>query len=53
MDANYLGVDIAIKEWGPAAIARIAKMRTKLSPSDAGDSRILAALDNLERTYLA
>ena len=52
MDAKQLGIDIAINEWGPAAIARITKMRTKLSPSDPGESRILAALDNLEATYL-
>lgn len=52
MDSKQLGIDIAINEWGPAAIARIAKMRTKLSPSDPGDGRILAALDNLEATYL-
>ena len=53
MDKNHLGIDIGIDEWGPTSVARIAKMRQKLSPADAGHSKILAALNNLEKTYLA
>ena len=52
MDKNHLGIDIGIDEWGPTSVATIAKMRQKLSPSDAGHSKILSALDNLEKTYL-
>jgi len=52
MDPNQLGIDIAIDEWGPASIKRIAKMRTKLIPSNPGHARILSALDKLEETYL-
>lgn len=34
LDPNHLGVDIAIDEWGPAAIERIAKIRSKLNAKD-------------------
>ena len=53
MDKNHLGIDIGIDEWGPSSVARMKKMRQKLSPSDTGHAKILSALDNLEKTYLA
>ena len=52
MDKDHLGIDIAIDEWGPASIERIAKMRSNLNPETAGHDKILAALNMLESTYL-
>ena len=52
MDANKLGIDQAIEEWGPANIARIAKIRAKLTPGTEGNDYILNALTRLEQTYL-
>ena len=52
MEHSQLGIDIAIDEWGPATVSRIAKMRTKLIPSKTGHDKILTALDRLEATYL-
>ena len=42
LDKNNLGIDIAINEWGPACIQRIAKIRAKLA--DKPDSQILSWL---------
>ena len=35
-DSSKTGVEIAIDEWGPAVVERIAKIRAKLNPDDAG-----------------
>lgn len=51
-DSSKTGVEIAIDEWGPAVVERIAKIRAKLNPDDAGHQRISKILDKLEATYL-
>jgi len=50
--SSKMGVEIAIDEWGPAVITRIASLRTKLNAEDAGHMRILKILDRLSATYL-
>ena len=50
--SSKTGVEVAIDEWGPAVIARIAKIRTKLNLEDAGHLRISKILDRLSETYL-
>ena len=52
MDPNNLSVDLAIDEWGPAVIQRIAKIRQKLNVEVPGHQDILSKLQLLEETYL-
>lgn len=52
MNPYELAIDVSIKEWGPANIARIPSIREKLRPDIEGHSSILNALDLLEQTYL-
>uniref|UniRef100_A0A7S3ML58 Choline kinase n=1 Tax=Favella ehrenbergii TaxID=182087 RepID=A0A7S3ML58_9SPIT len=49
---SRMGVEIAIEEWGPASIERIASIRQKLNAQDAGHRKILSTLDRLCETYL-
>jgi len=49
---SKMGVEIAIDEWGPAVIARISKLRSKLNSEDEGHKGILAVLATFEETYL-
>ena len=44
MDPNNLSVDLAIDEWGPAVIQRIAKIRQKLNVDVPGHQDILSKL---------
>ena len=50
--SSKMGVEIAIDEWGPAVIARIATLRQKLNAEDEGHKGILAVLSSLEETFL-
>ena len=52
MNPDSLAIDVAIDEWGPAVITRIAKIRAKLNPESAGVQTILNALSKIETTYL-
>lgn len=52
LDPNYLGVDIAIDEWAPTAVERIAEIKTKLDKRDPGHAYILDSLHALEDAYL-
>ena len=36
LDINNLAIDKIIDEWGPASIARMAKIKTKLDLSNTG-----------------
>ena len=50
---SKMGVEIAIDEWGPSAIERMARIRAKLNVADnPGHQRISEAMDRLEQTYL-
>ena len=49
---SRLGIDVAIEEWGPAVITKIAKIRSKLNPESAGADTIFNTLKKLETTYL-
>ena len=50
---SKMGVEIAIDEWGPACIERMARIRAKLNVADnPGHQRISEAMDRLERTFL-
>ena len=49
---SKMGVEIAIEEWGPASIERIALIRQKLDIEDEGHRRIMRSLDRLSNTYL-
>ncbi len=53
IETSKMGIEIAIDEWGPATIAKIAKIRTKLNPeTDEGHKLIEKNLALLEETYL-
>ena len=49
---SKLGVEVAIEEWGPACVDRMARIRAKLNLEEAGHQKIGAMLDLLEQTYL-
>jgi len=53
-ESSKLAIEVAIDEWHPACITRIAEIRTKLNPEgDSGHRRISDALDCIENTYLS
>ena len=47
-----MGVEIAIEDWGPAVISKIAALRQKLNPEDEGHRSILTSLDCVSETFL-
>ena len=52
LDKSQLAIDKIINEWGPASLARIAKIKAKLDLNDDGHRSIKQALDLLTDTYL-
>ena len=52
-ESSKMGVEIAIDEWGPATITKIAKIRSKLTPETYEGHKIIEKnLALLESTYL-
>lgn len=48
-----MAVEMAIDEWGPGAIAKIAKIRSMANPEDSDHKKILEYCALIEETYLA